>query len=251
MSELFSTAREFLHTHFASTSASDRAKRYRYEHCLRVARIGRFVAERAGLDSDALELGCLLHDIGKYDAEIPVDHGRAGALLVQDFLQNALNAPAGFPDKREMDDETTHDHAEHDPADTLTSPSITADLAAQLIQGVAMHVDGLWNPSPEGTNQNAAGRAYLHFSTEPTILSRSIGDCDNVDRFSTYRVADTLRYVDFMNLETPAQKEFVDNYLAQLTAEREYQCATPTAQELWTANLDFQEQFFKRLGAEL
>ena len=54
-------------------------RRYRYHHCLRVAAIGRAVAEAEGLDADRLELACLLHYVGKFDSARPVDHGRTGA----------------------------------------------------------------------------------------------------------------------------------------------------------------------------
>lgn len=248
---LLPAAKEWLREHLFASPASDGAKRYRYEHCLRVARIGKQVAQGAGLDEAALELGCLLHDVGKYDAAVPVDHGRAGAFLVKEFFaENQYEGP----------------------------------LADEIVQGIAMHVDGQWNPRvgmvtaegavttnisaggtvnagaagagggadpTEGSGADAAGREYLHFSRMPGVLARSIGDCDNVDRFSTYRIADTLRYVDFMNLSTQEQNTFAENYLAQLAQERNYKCATQTAQQLWNRALDFQEEFFRRLAAEL
>ena len=216
----FAAARVFLYEHLAATPASEGSRRYRYEHCLRVARIGRRVGLEAGLDADALELGCLLHDVGKYDAAVPVDHGRAGALVVKEYFDGL-----GFG----------------------------GAAAEEIAQGIAMHVDGRFNPREdgEGTDADARGRAYLVFDREPGLVARSIGDCDNVDRFSAYRIADTLRYVDFMAKSTPEQLAFIDSYLESLRAQYDYECATTPAHELWIANLDYQWEFFQRLGAEL
>lgn len=215
-----SAARAFLREHLAAAPASEASRRYRYEHCLRVARIGRRVALESGLDADALELGCLLHDVGKYDAAVPVDHGRAGAFVVKEFFDGL---------------------------------DFRGEAAEEVVQGIAMHVDGSFNPREdgEGTGADARGRAYLTFTREPGLVARSIGDCDNVDRFSTYRIADTLRYVDFMGKSTGEQVAFIDSYLEGLRAQYNYECATKTAHELWITNLDYQWNFFTRLLAEI
>lgn len=196
------------------------SKRYRIEHCLRVASIGREVAEKAGLDAELLELGCLLHDIGKWDAQKPVDHGRAGALIVKPLLTEA-----GL-----------------DPAEVN-----------ELAQGIAMHTDGLWNPRNDkhGTKKSANGERYIVFDTEPSVLARSIGDCDNIDRFSAYRIADTLRHIDFMELSTDKQIAWIESYLSTLRELRRYHCAAEPAQHMWVENLAFQENFFMRLLDEI
>ena len=38
-------------------------KYYRFEHSVRVANIGKIIAEKEGMDSDAMVIACLLHDI--------------------------------------------------------------------------------------------------------------------------------------------------------------------------------------------
>jgi uncharacterized protein len=63
------------------------AKRYRYEHSLRVAAIGRRIANSEGLDAEALALGCILHDVGTFDSiKNPIDHGRVSARIAREFL---------------------------------------------------------------------------------------------------------------------------------------------------------------------
>jgi uncharacterized protein len=63
------------------------AKRYRYEHSLRVAAIGRRIANAEGLDAEALALGCILHDVGTFDSiKNSIDHGRVSARIAREFL---------------------------------------------------------------------------------------------------------------------------------------------------------------------
>ncbi|QJC22590.1 HD domain-containing protein [Arcanobacterium buesumense] len=199
---------------------SARARRYRFEHSVRVARIGRTVARGGGLDEDLLALGCMLHDVGKFDAQRPVDHGRAGAVVVNDFLRDLGLAQA---------------------------------QRLEIVQGIAMHTDDMWNPRSdgEGTEYRADGRPYLVFDTEPSMLARSIGDCDNIDRFGAYRVADTLHYVDFLSLSTADQRSWLADYVAKLRRLRQQQCHTHTASVLWREALDVQLAFFSRLAAEI
>lgn len=205
---------------FAVKSHSDASKRYRFEHCLRVAAIGRRVAEQAELDAELLEIGCLLHDIGKWDAQKPVDHGRAGALIVKPLLL-----------KYGLD---THD-------------------VHEVAQGIAMHTDGLSNPrtDKDGTKKDARHRPYLTFNAEPSVLARSIGDCDNIDRYSVYRIVDTVEHFSFLRLTSAEQKSWLRHYLDTLKELRRYHCATEAAQHLWIANVAFQEQCFRKLLAEV
>ena len=209
-----------LHKHLFAGKKSEATKRYRFEHCLRVAAIGKQVAEHSGLDPELLELGCLLHDIGKWDAQKPVDHGRAGALAVRELL---LAAGLDKSDVRE------------------------------IAQGIAMHTDGYWNPRPdgEGTKKDAQRRSYLVFDQAPSVLAQSIGDCDNIDRYSVYRIVDTVAHFDFLKLSSGEQKVWLSDYLVTLKELRRYRCATEAAQSLWISNLAFQEQCFKKLLSEV
>lgn len=218
--EILPSAGPFVREYLESTNASDAAKKYRFEHCLRVARIGREVAEAEGMDADLLELGCLLHDVGKFDAEQPVDHGRAGALVAVDFLREA-----GLP----------------------------AIQVSELAQGIAMHTDGQWNPrdDEEGTSQNAAGRAYVTFDRQPSLVARSIGECDNVDRFSAYRIYDTMQYVGFLEMSSEEQAAWIASYRENLVRVADLPCSTKTVQRMFTDAVDFQETYFDRLAADV
>ena len=66
---------------------NENAKRYRYEHSLRVAEIGRRIANSEGLDAEVLALGCILHDVGTFDSvENPKEHGRLSAKIARELL---------------------------------------------------------------------------------------------------------------------------------------------------------------------
>lgn len=210
-SSYFEPARVALRDHLFSRPRPHTDLLYRYEHCLRVAHIGRTVAEAEGLDADLLELGCLLHDIGKFDAAIPVDHGRVGSLLARDIL------------------------------DAIGLPPAEADI---VCQGIAMHVDGKWNFDPDSPDH--PGREL--FSAEPSILARSVGDCDNVDRYSLLRIHGTMNWARFSEKTTPAALNWIDGYLEVLDHERLYRCSTKTADRLWHEALDAHENYFRALA---
>jgi putative nucleotidyltransferase with HDIG domain len=72
---------------------NESTKRYRYEHSLRVAAIGRKIANAEALDIEGLVLGCILHDVGTFDStENPRAHGRVSAKIARKFL-HTLDLP--------------------------------------------------------------------------------------------------------------------------------------------------------------
>lgn len=81
-------AMEFLKQHiWKHDEINESAKRYRYEHSLRVAEIGRKISSSEDLDAEVLALGCILHDVGTFDStESPKDHGRVSAKIAREFL---------------------------------------------------------------------------------------------------------------------------------------------------------------------
>lgn len=69
--------------------SGDKKYQYRYEHSLRVAAIGRQIAVVEGMDTEALVIGCLLHDIGYIECTSDDDHnlhGRISAQIAEKFL---------------------------------------------------------------------------------------------------------------------------------------------------------------------
>lgn len=66
-------------------------KDYRYEHSVRVANIGKIIAEKEGMDSEAMTIACLLHDISYINEfksrEEARNHGRYSAKIARPFLE--------------------------------------------------------------------------------------------------------------------------------------------------------------------
>ncbi len=59
---------------------------YRRQHTLRVASLGRQLAEAEHADVELAVAACLLHDVASFDPGEPRDHGRLGAEVIRPFL---------------------------------------------------------------------------------------------------------------------------------------------------------------------
>lgn len=115
--------------------------------------------------------------------------------------------------------------------ETLALPD--ADREA-LLFGIAIHVD------------DVSG-----FPGERSPLACSIGDCDNLDRFDVYRVYEQLERVGFSTLDADAQQAFVAKAQAHLRHCENAPVSTATARALWQDRLAFQNEFYRRLSAQL
>lgn len=115
--------------------------------------------------------------------------------------------------------------------ETLALPD--ADREA-LLFGIAIHVD------------DVSG-----FPGERSPLACSIGDCDNLDRFDVYRVYEQLERVGFSTLDADAQRDFVAKAQAHLRHCENAPVSTATARALWQDRLAFQNEFYRRLSAQL
>lgn len=72
-------------------------KAYRLEHTMRVANLGKQIAEAEGMDAEALTIACLLHDVsyceGFADSDAWRGHGRRAAQIARPFLTSLGLAP--------------------------------------------------------------------------------------------------------------------------------------------------------------
>ena len=101
MTERVQKTLEFLREQFeGSTYFKNRPAdlAYRYEHSIRVAKIGAAIARAEGMDEEALAIACLLHDV-YYRETFPEgydirNHGRDGARIARPFVKQL-----GFPDE--------------------------------------------------------------------------------------------------------------------------------------------------------
>lgn len=80
---------QFDQSEYMSKNPAD--KKYRLEHTMRVANIGRQIAKGEGLDEEALVIGCLLHDlsyVGTFTSDDDwLNHGRNAAKMARPFLE--------------------------------------------------------------------------------------------------------------------------------------------------------------------
>lgn len=88
MQNMINKTHEYLWEHLSSSSAQAYDIDYRFEHSLRVAHIGLKIAEAENANKKVVVLGCLLHDLGKFDSERGVDHGRVSAKLARPYLES-------------------------------------------------------------------------------------------------------------------------------------------------------------------
>ncbi len=115
--------------------------------------------------------------------------------------------------------------------ETLALPDADRET---LLFGIAIHVD------------DVSG-----FPGERSPLACSIGDCDNLDRFDVYRVYEQLERVGFSTLDADAQRAFVAKAQAHLRHCENAPVSTATARALWQDRLAFQNEFYRRLSAQL
>ena len=77
-------------------------KDYRFEHSVRVANIGKEIAEKEGMDSNAMVIACLLHDISYINEfktrEEARNHGRYSAKIARPFLEEIGMEPETIED---------------------------------------------------------------------------------------------------------------------------------------------------------
>lgn len=78
---------EFLYKHLQDSNVSAGEKQYRYEHTLRVVNIGIELAKKENSDIETVVLGCMLHDVGKFDTDDNMEHGRVSAKIAEKFLK--------------------------------------------------------------------------------------------------------------------------------------------------------------------
>ena len=99
MQEIFEKAICFLEEKLNNSASIDAVeKKYRLEHSLRVANIACFIAKREGQDVFITTLAAILHDVGKFDTEENIEHGRVSADVALVFLKTL-----GIS-KKQMDD---------------------------------------------------------------------------------------------------------------------------------------------------
>lgn len=87
MIKILDRTQKFLHDHLCESGHDHNEVKYRYEHSLRVANIGLELATLENANKKITVLGCLLHDVGKFDTNDNMEHGRISGKVARNFLE--------------------------------------------------------------------------------------------------------------------------------------------------------------------
>lgn len=98
MEHLIKQCHGFLLSHISESNKSEEEQNYRVDHSIRVANIGKYLAEKENANIKIVVIGCLLHDVGKFDTEDNMEHGRVSANVAREFLKDISLS------QREIDD---------------------------------------------------------------------------------------------------------------------------------------------------
>lgn len=60
---------------------------YIYEHSLRVSNLSLIISEKENANKKVAAIASLLHDLGKFDTDINIEHGRVSAGIARAFLE--------------------------------------------------------------------------------------------------------------------------------------------------------------------
>lgn len=182
---------------------------YRYQHSLRTAAIAKEIGEADGLDTEALILGCLLHDISYCrefaDNDDWLNHGRESAKLARPWLLQLGMEP---------------------------------EQVEEICYGIAIHVD--WESD---------------FEHEHTVLTDLIKDCDDIDRYDSYRIYEVLENVGFSRMHYAEQLAWLEERLPVMEEYTQYELSSPTATRLWQekaqAQLTFHGNLYRQLKRQI
>ena len=90
------------------------------------------------------------------------------------------------------------------------------------------------------------------FEGRRTPFTETVGDADNIDRFDTWRIYESVRYqAKLEEKRIPEKLEWIRERLASLEKLSEMNFATLTATVMWKDKVEFQKLFFDRLLAQM
>jgi len=89
------------------------------------------------------------------------------------------------------------------------------------------------------------------FPCELNVFTKTVGDCDNIDRFDVFRIYDNLQDAEFRDMPLEKQKTFIEERLIKLVKYEKIQFATVTAMKMWNEKIKFQIIFYNKLLEQL
>lgn len=116
----------------------------------------------------------------------------------------------------------------------LSGLGVSEELTEQLCYGIAIHVDD-----------------QADFEGERTVLAELIGDCDNIDRYDSYRIYEILESSGYSSMSTEEQLAWLTERLPRMREYTQIELTTPMATKLWQEKARFQLMFHERLYEQL
>ncbi len=110
----------------------------------------------------------------------------------------------------------------------------TDDRIEEICYGIAIHVDD-----------------KSDFEYERTPLALTVADADNIDRFDAFRLYENLMTADYRELPINDQRALLEKRVNRLCELREMPCGTATGKAMWQAKVDYQIDFYRRLGLQI
>ena len=113
----------------------------------------------------------------------------------------------------------------------LESLELSPETVNEILYGIAIHVDD-----------------KADFEGRRCPFTETVGDADNIDRFDTYRIYETVRYQLQPEEHTLSEKlDWLRQRLDRLDQLGKMNFGTPTATALWQDKVEYQKTFFGRL----
>ncbi len=115
-------------------------------------------------------------------------------------------------------------------AEFLSELGFDEDIEKDILHGISAHVDG---KGIEGW--------------EDTLISDSISDADNLDRFDAYRIYEALEFAKYSQMTLEEKTEFCLKKMDGIEKYMEYEMATRYATLQFREMLKFMHSFYSKL----
>lgn len=191
------------------------SRAYRFDHTIRVAKYAKIIAEAENLDSEALQIAALLHDIS-YGLDFDIKKS------------NYYTEPCPELDGFSHEDLIMHHgyisalHSLH----FVESLGFDEDTKNQILYAVGTHIK-----YPE--NGKLIG--------QETLFSKTLCNCDEIDHLSTFRFYEELEKFKFTDKSQEERQQFywsAKGYTQYQMEHLYFDMRTETAKKLFKENCD-------------
>lgn len=202
------------------------AKAYRFDHSIRVAKYAKIIGDAEHLDSEALQVAALLHDIS-YGLDFDLTKSKY------------YNEPYPELDGFSHEDLVMH----HGYISALHSISFVESLGFdedtknQILYAVGTHIK-----YPENSK----------FIGQETLFTKTLCNCDEIDHVSSFRFYEDLKKFNFTDQNQEARQQWVWDKKGYTQYQMEHlylDMRTETAKKLFKENCDFRFSVLENLQA--